>query len=91
MVPDAKGHELEHAVRAIEAAILEASPALYDKAFKIEMRKRISARDGAPQFLMDLRTGPVARSKPPLGGLSVPNVGALPGGVSDLGCVHLWK
>jgi hypothetical protein len=27
----------------------------------------VFARDSAPQFLMDLRTGPVARSKPPLG------------------------
>lgn len=40
MVPDARGNELEHAVRVIEGAILQASPALYDKAFKIEMRKR---------------------------------------------------
>src|ERR1700682_4875244 len=42
MVPDEKGRELELAVHAIEAVILESSPALREKPFIIETRKRIS-------------------------------------------------
>jgi hypothetical protein len=42
MVPDEKGRELESAVHAIEAVILEPSPALREKSFAIETRKRIN-------------------------------------------------
>src|SRR5713101_206774 len=42
MVPDEKGRELERAVHAIEAVILESSPALREKPFTIEARKRIA-------------------------------------------------
>jgi hypothetical protein len=42
MVPDAKGRELERAVQAIEAVILESSPTLREKPFTIEARKRIA-------------------------------------------------
>ena len=42
MVPDEKGRELESVVHAIEAVILESSPALREKPFKIETRKRIN-------------------------------------------------
>ena len=41
-VPDEKGRELERAVQAIEAVILESSPALREQPFKIEARKRIN-------------------------------------------------
>ena len=39
MAPDEKGRALESAVHAIEAAILESSPALCDRPFRIEARK----------------------------------------------------
>jgi hypothetical protein len=42
MDSDAKGRELENAVHAIEAVILQSSPTLHDKAFAIEARKRIA-------------------------------------------------
>src|SRR5260370_15194144 len=42
MVPDEKGRELERAVHAIEAVILESSPALREKPFLIETRKHIA-------------------------------------------------
>ena len=42
MDSNAKGRELESAVHAIEAVILEASPALREKPFVIESRKRIA-------------------------------------------------
>ena len=42
MVPDEKGRELENAVQAIEAVILESSPALREKPFRIEARKRMN-------------------------------------------------
>lgn len=43
MVPDTKGRELEAAVHAIETVILDSSPALREKRFIIETRKRINA------------------------------------------------
>jgi len=42
IAPDEKGRELESAVHAIEAVILESSPALRDRPFTIETRKRIN-------------------------------------------------
>jgi hypothetical protein len=42
MRSDAKGRELEDAVEAIETVILQSSPSLHDKAFKIEARKRVT-------------------------------------------------
>jgi hypothetical protein len=42
MDSDAKGRELENAVHAIEAVILQSSPTLHDKAFAIEARKLIT-------------------------------------------------
>jgi hypothetical protein len=42
MVADEKGRELESAVHAIEAVILESSPSLREKPFTIEARKRIN-------------------------------------------------
>src|ERR1035441_1861623 len=42
MAPDEKGRELEIAVEAIEAVILESSPSLLGQPFKIERRKRIN-------------------------------------------------
>jgi hypothetical protein len=42
MVPDEKGRELENAVHAIEAVILESSPPLRERTFKIQTRKRIN-------------------------------------------------
>jgi hypothetical protein len=37
-----KGHELEDAVHAIEAVILQSSPTLREKSFRIEPRKRVT-------------------------------------------------
>ena len=45
MAPDEKGRELEIAVEAIEAVILESSPSLLGQPFKIERRKRINVGD----------------------------------------------
>jgi len=42
MVPGEKGRALERAVHAIEAVILKSSPALREKAFRIEMRKQLN-------------------------------------------------
>ncbi len=42
MAPDEKGWELEIAVEAIEAVILESSPSLLGQPFHIERRKRIN-------------------------------------------------
>jgi hypothetical protein len=42
MSPADKGHALEDAVHAIEGAILESSPSLREKPFRIEMRKVIN-------------------------------------------------
>jgi hypothetical protein len=42
MAPDEKGRELEIAVEAIEAVILESSPHLLGQPFQIERRKRIN-------------------------------------------------
>ncbi len=42
MGADAKGRELEDAVHAIETVILESSPGLQEKAFRIEARKRVA-------------------------------------------------
>jgi hypothetical protein len=45
MDPDEKGRELEIAVEAIEAVILESSPSLLGQPFQIERRKRINVDD----------------------------------------------
>jgi len=45
MLAENKGRELERAVHAIETVILESSPALREKSFKIEMRKRLNVAD----------------------------------------------
>jgi hypothetical protein len=45
MAPDEKGRELEIAVEAIEAVILESSPSLLGQPFQIERRKRINVGD----------------------------------------------
>ena len=45
MTPDEKGWELEIAVEAIEAVILESSPSLLGQPFKIQRRKRINVGD----------------------------------------------
>ena len=42
MMPDEKGRALERAVHAIEAVILESSPSLCEKQFRIEMRKHLN-------------------------------------------------
>jgi hypothetical protein len=42
MTPEEKGRALERAVHAIEAVILESSPSLREKPFRIEMRKTLS-------------------------------------------------
>ena len=46
MDSNARGRELESAVHAIEAVILEASPALREKPFVIESRKRGRSGEG---------------------------------------------
>jgi hypothetical protein len=43
MVPEDKGIALERAVHVVEAVILQTSPALREKPFRIEMRKRLHA------------------------------------------------
>jgi hypothetical protein len=45
VTPDEKGRELEIAVEAIEAVILESSPSLLGQPFQIERRKRINVGD----------------------------------------------
>lgn len=45
MDPNEKGQELEIAVEAIEAVILESSPSLLSQSFQIERRKRINVGD----------------------------------------------
>ena len=45
MLPNEKGRALENVVHAIEHVILQFSPTLHDKAFRIEPRKHISVDD----------------------------------------------
>jgi hypothetical protein len=55
--PNEKGRELEIAVEAIEAVILESSPSLVGQPFQIERRKRINVGDVQHEIDIFVRVG----------------------------------